>query len=187
MKRSLRLGIGVTALALIAAACGGGDNLAEAIINSQTDGANVDISDNGQNISFQDDEGNNVTINTDSEGNVTVESEGGDQQISFGTNAEIPAEFPLPIAPGGTVAFSMSTTEGSTYTITYPKDSFDQLVAMYTEFMDTTTGEQSVSNGSTDGYKWFNMFITREDGVSLSASLSQSDEETVVSLSSVSS
>lgn len=183
MKRSLRFGIGITALVLIATACGGGDNLAEAIINSQTDGANVDISNNGQNISFEDEEGNNVTINTDSEGNVTVQSEGGDQQISFGTSAEIPADFPLPVAPGGTIGFSMTTTEGDTFTISYPNDAFDELATMYTEFMATTQGDPSMSNGSTEGLKWFNAVVILEDGTYLSAGITQTEEETVVSLS----
>jgi hypothetical protein len=182
MKQSRRLGIGVAALALVAAACGGGDDLAEAIINSQTDG-NVDISNDGQSITFESEDGSG-TINTDGDGNITFQGtdEDGGQISITGGGGDIPADFPLPVAPGGTVAFSMSSTEGDLLTISYPADDFDQLAALYTEFMTSTEGEESISNGTVDGSKWFNSWITLADGTYLSASLSQGADETVVSL-----
>ena len=178
MKRSLRLGTVVIALALIAAACGGGDNLAEAIVNSQTDG-NVDISNDGQTITFE-----TGTINTDGEGNISFEGtdENGGQISLSGAGGEIPSGFPLPIAPGGTVGLTMNSPEGELYTITYPNEVFDQLAEMYTEYMTNTPGEESVSSGAYEGLKSFFSTITLDDGTTLSASISQSDTETIVTV-----
>ncbi len=182
MKRSLRLGTAVIALALIAAACGGGDNLAEAIVNSQTDG-NVNISNDGQTITFETEDGTG-TINTDGEGNISFEGtdESGGQISLSGAGGEVPSDFPLPIAPGGTVGLTMNSPEGELYTITYPNEVFDQLAEMYTEYMTNTPGEESISSGTFEGLKSFFAKITLDDGTTLSASISQSDTETIVTL-----
>ncbi len=156
MKRSLRLRTAVIALALIAAACGSSDNTADSSISSQTNG--------------------------DDDATIQVTDENGEQISLTGSGGEISADFPLPIAPGGTIGLTMNSPDGELYTITYPNEAFDQLAEMYTEYMTSTPGEESVSSGTFEGLKSFFSKITLDDGTTLSASISQSDTETVVTL-----
>ncbi|MCH7669954.1 MAG: hypothetical protein IIB04_00175 [Acidobacteria bacterium] len=182
MKRSLRFGIGVATFALIAAACGGSSNdLAEVIVNSQTDAANIDISSNGETITIKSEDGQTV-IKTDSDGSVSVEGTADDGETTFSSGGDIPADFPLPVAPGGTMSISATTPDGDFYTIIYPGEMFDQLVTMYTEYLNTASDESSMSNGTTDGLKWFNGITTLKDGTFASAGVIETDGQVAVTL-----
>ncbi|VAW09708.1 hypothetical protein MNBD_ACTINO02-1234 [hydrothermal vent metagenome] len=110
-------------------------------------------------------------------------TENGTETIDVAADGgEVPADFPLPVAPDGTVGLTMNSPDGELYTITYPKDSFDELAAMYTEYMTNTPGEESVSTGEYEGLKAFFSTIMLDDGTKLSASISQTDTESIVTL-----
>lgn len=182
MKRSLRIGIGVATLALIAAACGGNSNdLAESIVNSQSGDATIDVSRDGETITIETEDVKTV-IKTDSDGNVSVEGASEDGETVFSSGGDIPDDLPLPVAPGGTVSLAMTTPDGSFYSIVYPSDMFDELAELYTEYLNSAPGEPNVSNGTAGGSKWFNGVVQLEDGTFLGVSVIETDEEAIVTL-----
>lgn len=109
---------GVLVLALVVTACGAvaeratGEIVEQAIENQGSGNVDVEIDQNDGGIQVTDDTG----------------------EMSLGSGAEVPADFPLPVPDGGEVLFSMDNTDGTAVTVQYDADRFDELVATYDDF-----------------------------------------------------
>ncbi len=148
----------VMALALIVAACGGTNDLSDAVANDVIDqiaGDNVDISTS---------DGGSITL--------SVDDAEGSGQASFGD--KLPSDFPLPLPDGYEVGVSMQFEEesGTSYTavIQVSADAFDATKAMYAAWFEAEdfTVDLSEFQGS-EGQAAF--FIADRDDVSASVSM----------------
>jgi hypothetical protein len=125
--------LAVTALALVA--CSGGD-LAEEILENQEGVGDVEIDENNGSVVIE----------------VEDEEGGGSAVIGGG---EVPADFPIPVPDGGTVAAVFTQDSDATVTLTYPASEYDSLVATYQDFVDGTGGEvNTVTSSSPASVTW---------------------------------
>lgn len=122
-------------LALVVAACGG-SNPAEQFLESQAGIDNVNIDDGSGSFSVTDDEGNTISISGDEE-SLTVTGEDGDTIGVFG-GGEIPADFPIPMPPGGTVTSVVVVPPTTLVAMEYSPAEYDyeDLVAFYDTFAE---------------------------------------------------
>ena len=125
MKRLLL----VLAFALLVAACGGSDQIAEEAVEQAIGGnAEVEITEDGD----------DVTIN--------IESDEG--SISIGTGAELPDELEIPVPDGGDVLSSVVAGGQVAVTVVYSNDRYDDIVAFYDSWA-AGTGDEWDSGEST--------------------------------------
>jgi hypothetical protein len=120
----------LAAMTLALSACSGGDiagNIAEEVLEGQEGVGDVEIDENNGSIVIE----------------VEDEDGGGSAVIGGG---DVPADFPIPVPDGGTVNFSSTAEEGSTFNITYPVSEYDSLVATYQSFADGVGGDVTTYN-----------------------------------------
>ena len=121
LGRRGRLVLLVATFAIVLGACSSAsETIAERIVEGQEGVSDVDINADDGTFSF----------NVDTEdGSATVEIGGG----------EVPADFPAPVPPGGTVTASMVSTDGAnagwTLGLEYEGDRVDEIAAVYEEWM----------------------------------------------------
>ncbi len=118
---------------LFVAACGG-INPTEQVLESQEGIQDVEIDEDSGSFSVTDDEGNTVSVSGDDD-QVTITDEDGEAVGVFG-GGEVPADFPIPFPPDGSVQSVIETPEGAIVMLHYDADefSFDELVAYYEDF-----------------------------------------------------
>jgi hypothetical protein len=145
---------GVIAVAAIfVAACGGGDELAEKIIeNSSGEISDVDIGADGDfNMTIEGENGEDINVTgsgEDEDFEMTIEGENG-ETMTFG-GGEIPDNLTVAVMDGGEV--TMSVTSGSTANVAlqYPLDEYENLVDFYDAELgsgeDVGRTENSISN-----------------------------------------
>jgi hypothetical protein len=124
--------VAITGFALVA--CSGGD-VAEQILESQEGVGDVEINENNGSVQIE------------------VEDEDGNTAVIGG--GEVPADFPIPVPDGGSVAAVFTQGSDATVTLTYPASEYDSLVATYQDFVDGTGGEvNKVTSSSPASVTW---------------------------------
>ena len=149
--RTGRLLVVLGVLALVIAACGGGEELAEQIIESQGDGE-IEIEENDGTVA------------------VTIETEDGEDATATFGGGEVPDDFPVPVPSGGDVQAVMESPAGTTITIFYPASEFDSLLAFYEDWVNTVGGEVTTLTGPDltnwsvqDGDQIYNVAVADND------------------------
>ena len=146
----------VASLVVVLTACGGSAEeqiLEQLIENSDGEISDLDINtDTGEiNISVEGEDGEEVNIVTQDEDgsfNMTIEGEDGDV-MTFG-GGSVPEGMMTPIADGGEVVQSYSSTNDLSVSVEYPKPRFEDLVSMYDGVMDDDDTSRSESSWSSD-------------------------------------
>jgi hypothetical protein len=159
----LRNAVVFAAMTLMIAACSGGDiagNIAEEVLEGQEGVGDVEINENNGSVQIE------------------VEDEDGEGSVVIG-GGEVPADFPLPVPDGGTVAMSISSEEGASLTMTYPLSDYDSLVSTYQSFVDGTGGDVTTMESSDPRSKTWSVTTETE---SYYITVSESDPDAVVSL-----
>jgi hypothetical protein len=142
--------------ALVAAACGGGESLAENLTERAIEGAgggNVDVEFDEDGEDFE------VNVQTD-EGSITI---GG---------GEIPDGLDVPVPDGGDVQSSMALNDDITVSVAWSGSEYERLVSFYEDW----TGAQDMEfekNSST---------FESDDGVLRNTSWYSSDRNTIISV-----
>jgi hypothetical protein len=149
----------LAAVILAMSACSGAD-VAEQILESQEGVGDVDINENNGSVQIE------------------VQDEGGEGSVVIG-GGEVPADFPIPVPDGGTVAMAISTGDGASVTITYPASEYDSLVSTYQSFVDGSGGDVTTMDSSTPRSKTWSVTTETE---SYYISVSEGDPDAVVSL-----
>jgi len=151
--RSLAL---VASLVVALAACGGSaeEQLLEQIIeNSDGSISDLDINtDTGEiNISIDGEDGGEVNIaGQDGDGTFTMEIEGEDGEMMTFGGGNVPEGMITPIADGGEVVQSYSSTNDLSVSIEYDNSRFDELVSMYDGVIDGEDTTRSESSWASD-------------------------------------
>ena len=176
-------------MALVVAGCGGSDDedsdgglagniaeeIAEQIAEESGDDVNIEIDDDELTVSFDD--------------------ESGSGEVTFG-GGELPGGFPFPVPDEYEVGSSMVIDQGSgdvfSVTLSAPDTDFDEIAAMYEEFLEDEGFEVNRNLMEGDGGKILFLDGTRSDAtafISMSVEEVGNDDagnlfhETVISLS----
>jgi hypothetical protein len=118
-----RLAIGLVAGTLALTACQSASEVLTEQILEQVDGVD------------------NVEIDTDT-GQVNIETDEGSVSIGGG---DIPDGFPVPVPNGGDVTAVFTSPDGSSVTLTYAIDRYDELVMFYADWTAGQQGEWNMS------------------------------------------
>lgn len=146
-------------MTLVLTACSGAD-IAEEILEGQEGVGDVEINENNGSVQIE------------------VEDEDGEGSVVIG-GGEVPADFPIPVPDGGTVAMAISSEDGSSVTISYPVSEYDSLVSTYQSFVDGTGGEMTTMESSAPRSKTWSVTTDTE---SFYITVSESDPDAIVSL-----
>jgi hypothetical protein len=87
-----------------------------------------------------------VEIDADS-GTFSIESEDGDTSVVVG-GGEVPADFPIPLPPGGVVEAVLHQEGGTSVVIRFPIDEYEAIAGFYKNFV-TSGGIEIVNTSST--------------------------------------
>ncbi len=137
MKRTFIVILAV-ALVVVASGCGNvaekasekaAEKIVEKSLEQQSGGdVDVDLSDEG--------------------GSVKIQSEEGTINIGGG---EVPEGIGVPFPKGGNVSMSMETPDGATVMLQYPGADFDEIVAFYQDWADSSSEDfENVSYSASD-------------------------------------
>lgn len=101
------------------------------------------------------DGGGNVEIDEDG-GVVAIESGDGEESIVF-SRSEVPADFPIPVAPGGSVVTVLESGNGSAVTIGCRIDEYENIAGFYGDFASGAGIEivNTTSNSDPNMISWF--------------------------------
>ncbi len=145
--RRTRIVIVISALALLAAACGGQsaeEELVERILESGgEDIGDIDIDTGGDgdfSISFEGEDGEDISVTgsgDDEDFEITVEGDEG-ETMTFG-GGDIPDGLTVPVPDGGEVTMSLTSDQDISVALQYPQGAFDQLVAFYDSNLDASS------------------------------------------------
>ena len=123
-----KLSVLIMAVGLFAASCSAAsEELTEQILESQEGVSNVEIDEDGGQISFETDDGS----------------------FSVG-GGEIPNDYPVPFPDGGNVQTVITSDGGGQVSVAYPLDRYDELVAYYDEWTSGQPGEWNRSTFEND-------------------------------------
>lgn len=166
MKRQ-RLFIAVSAVALLATACGGNaeEELLEQILENSEGVSDIDI-DTGSGdgdfsitIEGEDGEGFTMTGSGDDE-NFEYTVEGEDGEVMTVGGGDIPDSLQIPVPDGGEVTMSLVSGDDVNVALQYPLSEFDRLVAFYdsTFDVDSESVDRNESTMSTEDGTFRNVF-----------------------------
>lgn len=124
------------ALALVAAACGGGEGLAERIIEESIE------NESGGDV--------NVDLDTDGDGSISIDVDGDDGgSITIG-GGDVPDELVTPVRSGGDVTTSFVSDGDVLVSLVYPASEFDALVEFYEDWKDNQPVDVETFNTTFD-------------------------------------
>ncbi len=143
------------AVALVVAACGGGDEVVEEILERQLEDA------------LEDEGGGNVDINLGDGDDFEISFEGDDgESVTIG-GGEVPESMDIDIPNGGDVLNTFESGDDVSVTLTWPSSQFDSLVSFYQDWVDGQGGEwnkTTSSSQSDDGTIRTTTWWNYEDG-----------------------
>jgi hypothetical protein len=179
--RRTRIVIVISALALVAAACGGQsaeEELVERILESGgEDIGDVDIDTGGDgefSINIQGEDGEDISVTgsgDDEDFEITVEGDEG-ETMTFG-GGDIPDGLTVPVPDGGEVTMSLASAQDISVALQYPQSDYDRVVSFYDGTFDS-------DSDSVDRYE---STYSTEDGTVRSVNWNESDYDWTVTVS----
>lgn len=127
----------VAALALLLAGCGGAsDTIAKRLAETGEGVSNVEFDDGEVTVEFDDSQG------------------GGSMVLGGGS---VPVGLPMPVPDGGDVQSSVEQGATAAVVLGYPLDRFNELVALYSDWVDGQNAENVINANSTNpqSESWF--------------------------------